>query len=334
MGSLATTGLMFDWCNVAACTNISPDHLGSGGINNLKQLADLKRTSLERARDAVIINADDPMCLAMAPGLQAYAICLTSTQQSVSELQALESASNCFCVLEGPVAEDIEGQDGKDQPWIVLYQDGKRTGICAVGDIPATMDVQAEFNISNAQIAIASAWLAGVGKDVIRQSMCTFEMSFDGTPGRVNIYDELPFRIIMDYAHNPGGMVALSKLISSMEHSGRTAILFAAPGDRKDLEIAELARATTGYYDHYYVRSYPNLRGRQPGEVGKLLELALLDSGVPPKRITALPKPELAVEQVLGEAGPGDLVVITASKKEFAPNWEKFHQFEKTMGSE
>jgi UDP-N-acetylmuramyl tripeptide synthase len=314
MGSLADTGLMFDWCNVAVCTNVTQDHIGPGGVATLQQLADLKRSSLECARDAVIVNADDPLCLAMIPGLQASIICLVSTRQSLSDLKTLTAQANSFCVLE-----DVAGQEH-----IVLYANEERVEMCAVRKIPATIDGHARFNISNAQHAIAAAWFGGAGKEDVQRVMHRFEMGFDTTRGRINFFHGLPFQVILDYAHNAAGLAAIGELVAGLGNDGRSALLFAAPGDRSNEEIAGMAHAAAGLYDHYYVRGYPNPRGRKPGEVSAILKQALLDSGVSEECISELPVPDQALDQVLAEARPGDLLVVTASQEEFAPTWEKF----------
>jgi cyanophycin synthetase len=65
-GGMLRSGLGFQQCNVAACLNISADHLGLGGIDTLEQLAEIKRVPIEIAEDAAVLNADDVHCLQMA----------------------------------------------------------------------------------------------------------------------------------------------------------------------------------------------------------------------------------------------------------------------------
>jgi len=317
MGSLAHTGLIFDWCDVAVCINVTPDHLGNLGINTLKQLADLKRTALQRSRHVVVINADDPLCLGMVPGLEAKTICLVSMEHSHSELEALGIGKGCFCVIENAGGEQH----------IVLYRDETRVDVCAVNDIPATFQGQAAFNISNAQHAIAASWLGGADIEAIHNAMGSFVMGYEETPGRLNVYDGLPFRVVMDYAHNPDGMRRIGEFAGATNPEGRKTILFAAPGDRKDEEIYELARSAAKYFDLFYVRAYSRPRGRELGEVARMLSQGLREAGVPEDRVIELPEPELAVDHVLRHARAGDLVILTEGKTKFAETWQKIQQF-------
>ena len=66
-GALVNSGFMFDWCNVAVCLNVTVDHLGRSGVDTLEQMAELKRSVLERARDGVVLFADDEYCFGMPP---------------------------------------------------------------------------------------------------------------------------------------------------------------------------------------------------------------------------------------------------------------------------
>ena len=65
-GGMLRAGLGFGRTNVSACLNVAADHLGLRGIDTLEQLAEIKRVPIEIARDAAVLNADDPLCLQMA----------------------------------------------------------------------------------------------------------------------------------------------------------------------------------------------------------------------------------------------------------------------------
>ena len=65
-GGMLRSGLGFQECNVAACLNVSADHLGLRGMETVEDLAEVKRVPIEIATDAAVLNADDPLCLQMA----------------------------------------------------------------------------------------------------------------------------------------------------------------------------------------------------------------------------------------------------------------------------
>ena len=54
-----------DRYDVAALLNVQDDHIGVDGIDTVEQMAELKAEVLQRARHAVVVNADDPLCMAM-----------------------------------------------------------------------------------------------------------------------------------------------------------------------------------------------------------------------------------------------------------------------------
>ena len=67
---------------MAACLNVTADHLGLRGIDNLEQLAEIKRVPIEIAKDAAILNADDPLCLQMADYTEAGRLCYVTMNPS------------------------------------------------------------------------------------------------------------------------------------------------------------------------------------------------------------------------------------------------------------
>ncbi len=318
-GGLSHSGFMFDWCDVAICLNVSADHLGEFGITTVHQMAELKRSVLERARHAVVLNADYTACREMLPFPAGVEVYLASVESGAGEVGDLTGQSSFICVLE-----QEEGQE-----WIILYDPGRgRLPVMPVAAIPATMDGAARCNISNAQHAICACHALGVGLDVIRQGLSTFDASFENNPGRLNIYRQLPFTVIMDYVHNPDGMEKLCALVDQMHVPGRKILLYAAYGNRTDEDVAQFARSALGHFDHYVCRSFPVLRGRDPGEVPALMKAALLDAGVAQEQITVVAEAEQGVFQALDLARPGDLIVLSHTGVETNTMWQAITSFQ------
>ncbi|HEU4327427.1 MAG TPA: cyanophycin synthetase [Roseiflexaceae bacterium] len=75
-GGILREGLAFDACSVGVVTNISPDHLGLGGVNTLEDLARVKQVVIEAVRrDGVaVLNAEDPLVAEMAAATSAPVI--------------------------------------------------------------------------------------------------------------------------------------------------------------------------------------------------------------------------------------------------------------------
>ena len=65
-GGIVKTGLYVDRCDVAALLNVDRDQIGMDGVETLDDMVETKRKVLDVARKAVVLNADDPRCLALA----------------------------------------------------------------------------------------------------------------------------------------------------------------------------------------------------------------------------------------------------------------------------
>jgi cyanophycin synthetase len=135
-------------------------------------------------------------------------------------------------------------------------------------------------------------------------------MTFFQAPGRMNVFDEHPFKVILDYGHNPAAVDAMCRLVQRMEVKGRRLVVLTAPGDRRDVDIEAIGRLAAGVFDHYVLRRDASRRGRGHDEVPRLLRRALLDAGVADERITLIPNEAEAVDAALRLAQPGDLLLI------------------------
>ena len=69
--------------------------------------------------------------------------------------------------------------------------------------------------------AAAIAHGLGVGVENIRQGLRTFTTDFFQAPGRLNFYNEHPFRVLLDYAHNAHGMEAVARTVRELAVHGR-----------------------------------------------------------------------------------------------------------------
>ena len=283
-------GFAFDWCDIAVCLNVTEDHLGAANIESVEQMAAVKQVLPERARKAVVLNADDPYCLAMIDSLTAEKICLVSMNSGEEALSARAgSRLSCFCVLEF-----LSGEE-----WLVIYDQGRRLPVMAVTQIPASFAGLARFNVSNAMHAVAASYLAGISIDTVKAGMQIFSMSFENTPGRLNFYDRHPFRVIMDFAHNADGFSKLSAFVDQLKVGGRKLLMFQVRGDIEDKHIKRVATAAVGHFDHYVCRTHPVYTAPDEQKLLALIKGALLEAGVDEYQITATTDPAFAVETML-----------------------------------
>jgi cyanophycin synthetase len=211
-------------------------------------------------------------------------------------------------ILAGGRAMVLEQGIGGDM--ITLYDNGTHYQLLWTHLIPATMDGKATHNVQNAMFAAALAFSMGKSLEDIRQGLQTFNSTIFQAPGRMNVYDELPFRVILDYGHNAAAIASISQLVSRLEVGGKRICVLAAPGDRRDEDIRAIAVEAAGHYDYYICKADDDRRGRGPDEVPEMLREQLLESGVKKRRIEVIPGEVEAVSFALAKASEGDLVMI------------------------
>jgi cyanophycin synthetase len=154
------------------------------------------------------------------------------------------------------------------------------------------------------------AYALGLSLDQIRNGLRTFDNTFYQSPGRMNIFDEHGFRVILDYGHNEAAVGAMVDLVERLAPLGKRIVCITAPGDRRDQDIRDIAEKVAGHFDTYLCHADDNPRGRAPDEVPKLMKAALMDFGVPENAIQLPASETAAVQTALEMARPNDLVLI------------------------
>lgn len=299
-GGLLRAGMGVRHVDVGAVLNVRSDHLGLKGVNTLDELAEVKRIIPEVARDTAVLNADDPLVLKMAAHTDARNLCyVTMNQDHALVREHIRAGGRAVCLENG-----VNGQ------MITIYDKGAHIPLLWTHLIPATMEGRAHHNVANAMTAAAMAFSMGLKLETIRQGLRTFDTTFFQAPGRTNVYDEHPFKVILDYGHNAHAVDAMCQLAVRLDVSGRRIVVLAGPGDRRDEDLREIARVAAGHFDHYIVRRDDSLRGRDGDEVPLIISRALRDFGVAEELIHTIPDEQEAVDTALRMARAGDLLLI------------------------
>ena len=301
-GGMLRSGLGFSECNVACCINVTADHLGLRGINTVEQLAEVKRVPIEIAKDAAVLNADDVLCLQMADYTDAERLCYVTMNPAHPLVKKHIQAGGQAFVLE-------QGMNGH---MIAIYDNESHTPLLWTHLIPATVEGRAMHNVQNAMFAAALAYNMNIRIEDIRHGLRTFDSTFFQAPGRMNIYNEHPFRVILDYAHNPAAVQAMCDLVDRFEPEGKRIVVLSAPGDRRDEDIREIASIAAGHFDHFICRCDDNRRGRGEDEIAVMLKNKLLEDGISSDAIEVIPNEQEATARALEMAESGDLVLILA----------------------
>ena len=291
-GGMQRSGLGFDACDIGVVTNISEDHLGQDGIEDIEDLVYIKSLLVEVVKPGgyTLLNADDPYVTVLQERAKGEVAYFSIEPDNLLVRRHLSVGGKAFFVKDG-----------------VLYAACGSLGraIVRVEDVPVTLGGIALHNVQNAVIAAAACYCMKVPVNYIRRALS----SFDQNPGRLNLMKIGDFRVCVDYGHNPAGYQAL---LNTVKRLGATRLVgvIAAPGDRRDDVIRNVGRVAGYGFDYLFIKEDGDLRGRRAGETAELLRRGALDAGITPDRITTILAEEEAVLAALEAARPGDLVVV------------------------
>jgi cyanophycin synthetase len=257
-GGLLKRGLAYDRCDVSVVLNVSSDHLGLDGVDSLEELAKVKAVVAQRASRAVVLNAEDDHCVAMAAGLA----------ENVEVLYFALDADNPVLLRHldnGGRAVYLEDNT------IVLANGARHEALVDVRQMPVTLGGAARYNIANSLAAAAALAASGFGNAEIADGLRSFVSDFKHNPLRSNVFDVEGVTVIVDYAHNTAAYAALAETARALT-PGRLVGVVAAPGDRRDVDLVDIGATCAAGFDELVVYESEN-RGRAAGTVAdKLLE--------------------------------------------------------------
>jgi cyanophycin synthetase len=255
-GGILKRGLGFDCCDVAVVLNVSADHLGLDGIETVGELAKVKAVVAGRASRAVVLNAEDEHCVAMAASLAdgVEVIWFSLDPDNPVLLRHLQRG-----------ARGVYLQDAT-----LVLADGKRhQALLDVHAMPVSLGGCARYNIANALAAAAALAAAGFGRPAIAAGLSSFVCDNKHNPLRSNVFDVDGVTVIVDYAHNAAAYAAVADTARAMTR-GRVVGVVAAPGDRRDVDIVNVGRVCGAGFDELVVFEVLN-RGRPDGETAALM---------------------------------------------------------------
>jgi cyanophycin synthetase len=261
-GGILREGLAFDRCTIAVVTNVTSDHLGLGGINTVEETARVKQVVVEAvSKDgAAVLNAEDPLVAEMAAATDARIVYFAMDPHN--HILSAHVGENGWCVY-------VENNA------IVLATTEAKVELVELDRVPFTLGGKVRFQVMNALAATAAAWAAGLNPAMIVRALTTFKTDFSTVPGRFNVQEINGIQLIFDYGHNVGAIKALGEAVSALEPR-HTIMAITLPGDRRDEDIVETTRATLGYVDEYIFYDSDDRRGREPGEITRLMSEPIL----------------------------------------------------------
>jgi UDP-N-acetylmuramoyl-L-alanyl-D-glutamate--2,6-diaminopimelate ligase len=164
-------------------------------------------------------------------------------------------------------------------------------------DLPEVgLRLAGRFNKANALGAVWAARELGVDEAAIRAGIA----SVAAVPGRFETVEEgQPFQVIVDYAHTPDSLANILEAARALG-SGRLLVVFGAGGDRDREKRAVMGEIAGALADRAIVTT-DNPRSEDPAAIAEQVAAGSLQ--------IVLDRRE-AIETAIGEALPGDVVVI------------------------
>lgn len=298
-GGIIRAGLGFDNCDVGIVTNIAADHLGMKDINTLEDLARVKSViprSVSKKGYAVL-NAEDELVYKMRELVEGHVV-LFSMDESNKNIQRQAKRGRVSCVYENGYVTILKGK------WKVRIE--------KASNIPLTYGGRAEFMIQNVLAATLSCFVHGVSLEDLRVGLTTFNAGTAQTPGRLNFIDVGDVTVLMDYAHNPAGLLGLTKFVTKLPNKYRTILLNVA-GDRRDDDIREFGKIAADAFDRIVIRSGHYLRGRDADTIYRLLQEGIAQSEQSPQ-VRVIPDSLEAIAHAVKHGRKGELVVTLADR--------------------
>jgi cyanophycin synthetase len=294
-GGLLRAGLGYKKCDIGIVTNVAADHLGLKGIHTIEQLAKVKGVIPETVlpNGYAILNADDDLVYDMRRTVDCN-VALFSMDENNPRIKALQRIGGITAVYENGYVTICRGE------W--------KMRIMKAEDIPLTYGGKAKFMIQNVLPAILTANIQGFSIEDMKAALETFIPSASQTPGRLNLFEFKDFTILLDYAHNPAGMLALKNFTDELEATVKVGII-AGVGDRRDEDTNQVGSIAADMFDEIIIRQDKRLRGRTEEELIKLLNDGI-QSKDPNKKTTIIPSEKEAITYAVKNAEKGSLIIL------------------------
>ena len=304
-GGILRRGLATRAARVAVVTNVAADHLGQYGVNTVAELARAKFAVHRALADdgVLVLNAEDEYVLAEAARTDAT-IWWFSLDPGTPQIVSARAAGI-------PCAWEESGM-------LTLFDGAKTVQIADVSDIPITVAGAARHNVRNALAAICVSHAIGFAPEGIARGLSQFQSDPNDNPGRFNEFEVGGARVFVDFAHNPHSIAAVAETVGGIPAKRRFVMLSHA-GDRSDQDIRDVTETALALQPDFVIAAELEdyLRGRESGEVTKLIVETCTRHGMSRDAVIAAASPSQGAEKVVKLLELGDVaLLLTLSERE------------------
>jgi UDP-N-acetylmuramoyl-L-alanyl-D-glutamate--2,6-diaminopimelate ligase len=277
--------------DVAVFTNLTGDHLDYHGTMENYAAAKARLFRMLPESGWAIVNGEDPWSERMVRGCAARVVrCFVDDGRTPKPGADQARASVRSMSMSGTEAEFVG-------PW---------------GTFRARLRLVGRHNVMNALQAATAAFAAGVQPAALERQLALAM----APPGRLEpvTAPAHPFSVMVDYAHSDDAIrQVLTTLRPLVRASGRLVIVFGCGGDRDKTKRPRMGAAAVELADAVHITS-DNPRTERPGEIIDQILAGIPGEARAKVRVNA--DRRRAIEQAIGEARPGDVVLIAGKGHE------------------
>lgn len=285
--------------DIAVLTNISPEHIERhGGFQNyIKAKTQLfshikysfKKKGVEKV---IILNADDENIDHFIKFPSDKKI-LYTLKNGIQEKYLLDNK-----------AELIKAENIETSPDSCSFD---------VHHHYIRLDLPGRFNIYNALAATCVALSQGISLDIVSRSLSKIKI----IPGRLETVIDKPFKVIVDYAHNPAALKNLYETASKTktDNSHLICVLGACGGGRDKWKRPVLGKIAAHYCDKIILTNEDPYE-EDPQSIISQVKSGLDKSNFPDSNTFQILDRRRAISKSLSLAQQGDIVIISGKGSE------------------
>ena len=271
-------GIEFD---TAIFTNLTQDHLDFHGTmeNYLRakcKLFDAVSRSGQKGGKTAVVNVDDDA----SKKILEHSLCnrITYSIKNESDLHAVEV--------------DVKASGTK-------FKIRSEFGV-----VNLNLHVTGIFNVYNVLAAVGATLAEKISPEVICQTLSHFK----SVPGRFErVYADIPFTIIVDYAHTPDGVENVIETARQIVKN-RVITVFGCGGDRDKTKRPIMGRLAAELSD-IVIATSDNPRTEEPMEILKEIEVGIKEK-IGNKPYKCIADRHSAIFHSIEIAQPGDIILI------------------------
>lgn len=193
------------------------------------------------------------------------------------------------------------------------------------------------FSRQNVSLALAIAREFKIPEEKIWEGIANFK----GAPGRVDIVQKKPFKVVVDYAHTPESLEAIYKALKDeLLRGGKLICILGAAGGGRDRWKRPLMGKMAARYCEKIILTDEDSYDENPNEIISEIKKGIIEFGFAEGDILKILDRREAIKKALEMARPGDTVISTGKgseswihgKKGEKIPWNEKQIFEEELG--